>query len=261
MSSRIALKILLFCFITGHALYAGELIISGVYQGKSLYVQNPFTEDTKSFCTQEVYINDKMVLDNPQSSAYMVDLSKYKINDFVIIRIIHRNDCEPKVINPQVIRRKADFAFTSMELTKDKLTWTTQGEIPNSRLFIEQFINNKWVIIKALPAKGRYDENFYEYVPSIGSGSNSFRLKMLTPQGAVLYSRIVAYNSEEPPVTFRPARVTDRIFLSRATKYAIFDAQGNLLKKGTGETIDCSELTAGLYYLNFDNKTEKFLKK
>ena len=29
----------------------------------------------------------------------------------------------------------------------------------------------------------------------------------------------------------------------------------------TGELIDCGNLTKGAYYLNYDNKNEKFLKK
>ena len=35
---------------------------------------------------------------------------------------------------------------------------------------------------------------------------------------------------------------------------------GNIVKKGFGSTVNCSNLVKGAYYINFDNKTEKFFK-
>src|SRR6478736_813022 len=61
--------------------YAGILTLSGVYQGKNLYVQNPFTGNMKDFCSNDVYVNDVKVMSNIQSSAYEIDLSNLKLND------------------------------------------------------------------------------------------------------------------------------------------------------------------------------------
>jgi hypothetical protein len=44
------------------------------------------------------------------------------------------------------------------------------------------------------------------------------------------------------------------------TYYEVFDAYGNILKSGKASKIDCRKLLNGLYYLNFDNVTEKFIK-
>ena len=46
-----------------------------------------------------------------------------------------------------------------------------------------------------------------------------------------------------------------------ATKYEIYDAYGNILKKGLNSEVDLSNLTKGIYYVNFDNKNEKIMKK
>ncbi len=257
------LKLISFLLLTilPSAVFGGELVISGVYQGKNLYVQNPFIPGTEDFCTQQVYINDELVISSPRTSAFVVDLSGFSINQSVIVKIMHSDVCEPKIINPQVIRREANFRYTALSLTEDRLTWSTTGEMPNSRFFIEQYMNNRWVIVKSVVAKGRYDQNSYEYTPSIGSGDNLIRIKNLTPQGEVIYSDLLKYTSDKPPVTFTPEKVTDMITLSREVKYSVFDAQGNLLFQGNGDKVDCKDLESGQYYINFDNRTRKFTKR
>ena len=56
------LAILLVCLISGKLQGTDVLIITGVYTGKDLYVQNPILEDNRSFSTQEVYVNQVLVL-------------------------------------------------------------------------------------------------------------------------------------------------------------------------------------------------------
>ncbi|MOA58722.1 hypothetical protein D3C78_1831680 [compost metagenome] len=60
-------------------------------------------------------------------------------------------------------------------------------------------------------------------------------------------------------------KVKDQINFTAAgkpieTKYEIYDAYGNIVKKGIGSSVPCSNLLKGAYYINFDNKTEKFFK-
>ena len=44
------------------------------------------------------------------------------------------------------------------------------------------------------------------------------------------------------------------------TRYEIYDAYGNIVKKGVGSKVNCSNLLRGVYYINFDNVNEKFIK-
>jgi hypothetical protein len=44
------------------------------------------------------------------------------------------------------------------------------------------------------------------------------------------------------------------------TKYEIYDAYGNLLKTGFGSSVDCKNIVSGVYFINYDNKSEKFIK-
>ena len=62
-----------------------------------------------------------------------------------------------------------------------------------------------------------------------------------------------------------PAKVQTSIFFKSdgkafKTKYEMYDAFGNLLKKGYDNEVDCSNLLNGIYFINFDNKSEKFIK-
>ena len=62
-----------------------------------------------------------------------------------------------------------------------------------------------------------------------------------------------------------PVKVKDQINFTASgkpieTKYEIYDAYGNIVKKGIGSSVPCSNLLKGAYYINFDNKTEKFFK-
>jgi hypothetical protein len=40
----------------------------------------------------------------------------------------------------------------------------------------------------------------------------------------------------------------------------LYDAFGNLLKVGFSDLVDCRNLVNGVYFINFDNTTEKFIK-
>ena len=44
------------------------------------------------------------------------------------------------------------------------------------------------------------------------------------------------------------------------TKYEIYDAYGNIVKKGMSSEVMCEKLKAGVYHVNYDNKYEKYIK-
>ena len=97
----------IFSFTNTENTISQALLANGVYQGKNLYVQNPFTGNMKDFCTDEVYLNDVKIMENIKSSAFEIDLSKLSINDKVDLKIIHKEDCKPKILNsPIAVRLK-----------------------------------------------------------------------------------------------------------------------------------------------------------
>jgi hypothetical protein len=255
--------ILFSCLLLAGSVNAGILTLTGVYQEKNLYVQNPFTGNMKDFCTNDVYVNDKLVMSNIQSSAYEIDLSHLKPGDPVTIKITHKDDCKPKILNPQVIKATSSFSFNSFHVEKDKIIWITKGEKDKGRHFIEHFVNNSWVIVKEVAAKGSPIINSYsEPVMSHHSGLNKYRIKYLENDGQVFYSQVIEYVSDLPPIEFFPKRVTDKIYLQpREADFEVLDAYGNVVKKGHGKEINMADLGTGVYYLNVDNQTFKLFKK
>ena len=238
------------------------MVISGSYQGKNLYIQNPFTANMKDFCTDEVYLNEVKIMDNIKSSAYEIDLSNLPVNTPVNIRIIHKEDCKPKVLNAQVIRSGLVFSFANFMIDEKELLWSTKGEKPGDKIYVEQFLYNNWVTLREIPAKGTSSSNSYSLESNHHSGVNKYRIKHIEKESnTVHYSKVVDYVSANPEVTFFPKRVSNKIYLSRVVDYEIVDGSGNILAKGKGKEIPCERLEEGVYYLNIDNKTEKFLKK
>ena len=240
---------------------AGILTISGVYQGKNLYVQNPFAGNMRDYCTNDVYVNEVKKEYNVASSAFEIDLSFMKIGDPVTIKITHKDDCKPKILNPQVIQATSAFSISSFSVDQDHVLWTTKGERPKGKMFVEQMRYNTWVIVKEINGQGNALMNNYQTESFHHSGVNQYRIKYLEVDGQIKYSSTVEYTSTLAPVTFYPHRVTDKITLSRPVEYELQDAFGNVIRKSKGEEIDIASSPTGVYYLNCDNQTFKIFKK
>ncbi len=259
---RIILLNTLFMFIAGisQAIIAEEFTFKGVYQGKNIYVQNPLSDDRKNFCTKAVYVNDLLVVNNPKTSAYEVDLSYLSINEPLLIKIIHSGGCVPKVINPQVIRAKNKFQFLSVYVDSSVIRWITKSEVENGKYFLEQYISDKWVIIDMQEAIHDNNTNQYQTIPKHERGLNRYRIKYVTEED-VFYSQVQQFYAKNSPVTVMPDTAQEKIVLSRETDYEILDAEGNQVAQGKAKEIDLVHLSAGLYYLNIENRTEKIIKK
>lgn len=248
-------------FLTFGRLQASELTLSGTYQGKNLYVQNPFTSNMKDFCTDEVFINEVKVMSNIQSSAFEIDLSHLKLNEAINIKITHKTDCSPKILNPQVIRMSSNFGYNSFFVNADHISWATKGEKNPGKYFLEHFVNNSWANVKELAGRESAILNTYDVPSNHHSGVNKYRVKYVEHDGQVFYSQVAEFVSILKPVEYYPKRILDRIYLSREADFEILDAYGNSKTKGHGKEIDMKNDPSGVYYLNVDNKTIKVYKK
>jgi hypothetical protein len=109
----------------------GVIILEGNYQGKNLYVQNPFGSGGVGFCVTEVLVNGNITTDETNSSAFEIDFKPHKlaIGEKVEIKIKHKDDCKPKVLNPEVLKPKSTFEVISMSVDKDgTIKWSTKSE-------------------------------------------------------------------------------------------------------------------------------------
>jgi len=244
--------------------FGQQLTLNGVYQGDNLYVMNPFSSSGVGFCIQEVRVNDKVSTDEIASSAFEIDLSQYNLKkgDAVKIVIKHKQGCNPKILNPNVIQTKSTFRATKIVVGRDKiLRWTTTGETGSLDFIIEQYRWNKWVKLGKVKGKGGNKTNQYTFKIIPHSGQNKFRVKQIDHSKKARYSQDAVYRSMLPQVSFEYKKSNNEIKFSSLTMYEIYNGFGNIVLKGTGESVNVQKLKAGNYYLNYDNKMDAFKKK
>ena len=247
----------------------GVIILEGNFQGKNLFVQNPFASGNVGFCVTEVKVNGNVTTDEIASSAFEIDFkpTQLKIGDKVEVKISHKKDCKPKVLNPEVLKPKSTFEIISMNVTADgNLKWSTRGEQGKLIFVVEQFRWNKWVKVGEIDGMGTAVTNSYEYKVSPHSGKNQFRIKQTDYSGQPRLSKPIDYNSTNCEVSFAPQKVSKEISFTcndkpSETMFEIYDQYGNIVKRGFGNKVDCSNLPKGGYFLNFDNKMAEFIKK
>jgi hypothetical protein len=261
-----ATLILLF-FVLVATVQAGTVTVEGTYQGKNVYVQNPFVDNGVGFCVFEVMVNDKPTTDEVNSSSFEIDLSALKltIGEKVVIKIKHKDDCKPKIVNPEVLKVRSTFEIVpgSAKVNKDgTFSFTTKGETGKLPFIVEQYRWNKWVKVEDLEGKGRTEGAFYSIKYQPHSGENKIRLKQIDASGP-RYSEPVKYRSTSPEVKFENKDKVDfTISFSDFTRYEIYDMYGNLMAKGSSVEVDVTNLKKGTYYINYDNKAgEKFVKR
>lgn len=251
---------------------ASFLVLEGNYQGKNLYVQNPFATGGPGFCTIKVMVNDNVTTDEWNSSAFEIDLSLHKLNvgDPVTIKIEHKEGCTPKVLNPEVLKPKSTFEVVDMQVTPaGKLTWKTKGENGKLPYVIEQKIWNKWIPVGEVNGEGTAGEHNYDFQLTPHSGENTVRVKQVDYTNKPRYSQPKTFaDPSVKEVDFIPKRVKNSPikFVETGTekgvktRYEIYDSYGNIVKKGYADQVDVSTLKSGAYYINFDNKDSQFIK-
>ncbi|MBD3636978.1 MAG: hypothetical protein HUJ25_06495 [Crocinitomicaceae bacterium] len=243
--------------------------IEGTYQGKNLFVQSPESEDGFGFCVTKVTVNGDVSAHSPQASAFQIDLSEFsiQIGEKVLVVLEHEDGCKPKLLNPEVLLPKSTFILEDISCTPDgTLSWKTTGESGSLNYQIEQYKWNKWVVVGETNGIGNAKPNEYLFNVSPHSGENKLRVTQTDNTGNKRVSKevtFVAKDIPEPQMVAQKGKIIE--FVSNGekviTKYEVFDAYGNIVKKGMNHTVDCSNLKDGVYHVNYDNKHEKFIKK
>jgi hypothetical protein len=243
--------------------------VEGIYQGKNLYVQSPESEDGFGFCVTKVTVNGEVSSHSPQASAFQVDLTEFNIQvgDKILVVFEHEEGCKPKLLNPEVLLPKSTFILEEMTCSADgTLQWTTTGESGSLTYQIEQYKWNKWVVVGETNGIGNENPNKYLFNVSPHSGENKLRVTQTDNTGKKRVSKEVNFTADgvsEPVMSTRKGKTIEFVSneIKVITKYEIFDAYGNIVKKGMNSVVDCSNLKDGIYHVNYDNKHEKFIKK
>ncbi|MEQ6168872.1 MULTISPECIES: hypothetical protein [unclassified Ekhidna] len=235
-----------------------ETNLAGVFQGKTLFIQNPFDRNDRKFCVDKVFINEREVDINYNLSALKIDFEGYDLYTPVKVRLVHKDSvCAPTIINPEAILFHTIFRFVDVSLTDSALVWSTKGESGVGEFEIEKLMNGVWVDQEIREALGRYEGAQYMYYPNLDEGANKYRIRYNFPAGRrndYLYSREVEYDHYPEPVEFRPKSAKTRLFLSRVTHYEIYNDGQKLVLEGQGKEIDVTVLRQGRYVIYFNGR-------
>jgi hypothetical protein len=245
---------------------AGTIVLEGHYQGKNLFVQNPFAEAGVGFCVYEVTVNEMIATDEINSSAFEIDLGNYdlKQGDALLVKLKHKDGCSPTVLNPEVLKPKSTFEVESITLGGDgNLKWTTNNETGELPYVVEQKRWNKWVRCGEVMGLGTPGVHAYEFKVTPHSGENTFRVKQVDLTKRPRYSEPVKFSDPTvKSVAFTPDKPTKEIVFTGATLYEVYDQYGNIVKRGYADKFDVTSLKKGTYYLNYDNRMgETFTRK
>ena len=247
---------------------SANLSIDGYYQGMNLYVSNPYQSDGFGFCVSKVLVNGNILPATIQNEHFQIDLGLFGLTkgEELFVELEHYEGCTPRFINPEVLLPNSTYVLASLNATiAGKISWTTTNENGRLPFHVEQYKWGKWLSAGEIQGKGTPSLNQYvlEIVPH--SGYNKIRIMQIDNTGQKRFSKETGFESTLKKVIKTPAKVKDFIYFSTngisvKTKYEVYDAFANILIKGFGNQVNCKDLLNGIYFINFDNSSEKFIK-
>jgi hypothetical protein len=254
---------LVFTLILTSSAFSEVIIISGIYQGKDLYVKNPLTVDGSGYCVFEVLVNGQVTADQLNSASFAVDLATWKLNPGDALEIVLRckENCEVKILNPEVIYPNSTFEITSLTISPTGgMEWTTEKESAPLTFVIEQFRWNKWIKVGEIKGQGKPESSRYNYPVNLHSGLNTFRIYQMDYKGQHT-SEEFKVESTGQEIKIKSLKVSNSIEFSGITDYEVVSEFGTLVTSGRGPSIDASKFFKGKYYVNYDNKVGAIVEK
>ncbi len=261
MLKRIALLSLLVFPLTA---MAGVLVIQGEYQLRNLFVLNGEAAVGVGFCAYEVTVNGAITTDELNSDAFEIDLTLYglELGDPVEVRIIHKEGCSPKVLNPEALEPTPTFEVKELTVSEDGLvTWSTVNEQGALPFIIQQFKWNKWVNLGEVQGKGTSNENGYQFKFVPVSGLNKIRVIQKSFSGKIRACDAVSFDSDRQAITYEYDKKKDKITFSDDTSFEIYNKYGQVAKRGFGKSVSLSNLRNSTYYLTYDSSMDEIVKK
>lgn len=237
-----------------------ELLLSGVFKGESIYIQNPYLVESNEFCIQSILINGKQKSLNLNLTAVRLNFNSIDKYSPVTVKIIHADSCQPKIVNPEAILYHSNFKFDSLVLNDSIMHWYTKGDRRDGAYKIEQLKNLYWNEVKTIRSKGRFDGAQYVFFPEHKDGGNKYRIKYELPNNRYLYSAELEHYHYPDGVSFSPRVVTDKMNLSKEARYEILK-NGKVILSGVSKVIPLRRLSPGDYSIVLNGEEHSFVKK
>ncbi len=255
--------LLIFLIIFSLKGFSQQIELDGQYNGENLYVMSSSNNDG-ALCITNITVNGKETDDNFNSSSFEIDLSQLELEIGTPVNIIvfHKAGCIPKIINPEAIKFRNNFTLKMIDISrKGVLYWSIEGDAGEEPFNIEQYRWNKWVKVGEVRRQDSIAFNKYSYKIQPLYGENHFRICQIDKYGNKSCSPEEKYRTVVKEIFLLADKVGDELEFTSETLYEIYTEEGEFLKSGTASEVDVSELPKGNYWVNYDNKTELFVKK
>jgi hypothetical protein len=240
--------------------FASELELAGFYQGKDIYLRNPYVSSENAFCIESVALNGYEIIVNPRVASIRIDLHEFSLNELVRISIIHSDQCTPDIINPEDLVWKEEFAFLSVSTDEKTIYWTTKLERENGKFIVQSNNQGIWESALTIDASGKTEASYTQSIDHIEE-ENLYRIIYEPEDGTPVISKTVDYVKILEPITFSPANVKNRINFSRTVFYEVLDLNGNQIFSGEDHSVNVKGLPRGNYLLYLDGRKFEFYKK
>ena len=231
-------------------------MLTGVFQGHSLYVKNPYILEQDNFCIESISVNKRDVDIDNKLTAIKLNFDGVDLYSPVMVKVYHKDSCRPKFVNPEAILFHSSFKYDSLYITDSLMYWHTKGDKREGIYTIEKLAGFEWLEESTIKAKGEFEGADYIYFPLFEDGGNKYRIKYSLPSGRFLYSNELEVFHYPEPITFKPKSVTDKITLSQFADYRILDLEGNVIVSGSGRVIPLRRLKKGDYMLYLEGQTQ-----
>jgi hypothetical protein len=248
---------ILFCATVQFA-WGSELELAGFYQGKDIYIRNPYVFTENRFCIESIMINEQEMITSPRVASIRIDLDGFAMNELVRILVIHSEKCIPDVINPQDLVWREDFRFSSLFALEDGISWTTENEYGPGNFTIEYNNQGIWEKVESVQARGASAS--YEYAIDHPEHENLYRVIYEPLDDEPVISKTIDYVRIKEPLSFAPVNVADEITFSRKVFFEIHDRDGNQIFSGEEKQVNVSGLRKGSYVLYLDGEKFTFNK-
>ncbi|WP_296622524.1 hypothetical protein [Marivirga sp.] len=244
-----------------YSLIGKDSYFRGFYHGENVFVRNPYLGQDSGFCIEEIYLNGELIVKNPTVSAYEIDMKNLEQDTRVVIRIVHQDDCQPELTNPEVIENDLKFSWLKIYVDENQIIWITTKESKDGFYIVEKDTNDGWMPLDTVKTKGGIFINQHSVELDHIQGDNLYRVQYHDSKIEVKYSESFNFYSDKAEISHAIDEDKWIIEFTEEVSYLLYNNNSRIIKRGKDVSCDIRKLPKGRYMIKYDGKEVYFDKK
>ncbi|WP_375578808.1 hypothetical protein ABWH96_17560 [Marivirga tractuosa] len=248
------------CFCLSSAVEAKDSYFRGFFHGENVFVRNPYLGQDAGFCIEKIYLNGELVVENPEISAFEIDMQDLEMDTRVVIRIVHHDDCQPELTNPEVIENDLKFSWLKVYVDEDQIIWITTKESKEGFYIVEKNMDDGWMPLDTIKTKGGIFINQHSIELDHIQGDNLYRVQYHDPKMEVNFSESFNFYSDKEEISHAIDEDNWIIEFTQEVSYLLYNDNSKIIKRGKDVSCDIRKLPKGQYMIKYDGKKVYFEK-